>query len=412
MTSTALLFAVFIYAQGKNGVTQTAQAESTPVVAVSTAVADSGAATVESKTVKTEIQSPGVVTEYKEDGTKVVTINLSEIDENKLPEKYEAKVVLEAPIYSDSFINDNKERLKNSIYFVSAVDAAIKIDFDVSVDSDGNIYIYDPYMERIQKFSAEGKHSWNIQIKNETESYYDEKLDHWVPKSLKTIFFVDKGKIYVRDTIKNRIECIDETGKVIEIINVPKEIERKNTRVIKKWMTEERVIAGQKKVKPDTKSIEDGNVLLERGDIKYDALNSNNVISLNEKNKIVVLNNTLNLLLKSKEKIFSIYLISQNEDFLYLSITGNGFYNGIFKISDNGRLLTRIRDGKYWFSEEWAGGCQISAGGINGVVRGGIDSNTFVDSRGGIYLSQLLCCENEECVSRIRIIKLTPNEGR
>jgi len=105
-------------------------------------------------------------------------------------------------------------------------------------------------------------------------------------------------------------------------------------------------------------------------------------------------------------------LISQNEDFLYLSITGNGFYNGIFKISDNGRLLTRIRDGKYWFSEEWAGGCQISAGGINGVVRGGIDSNTFVDSRGGIYLSQLLCCENEECVSRIRIIKLTPNEGR
>jgi len=40
---------------------------------------------------------PGVTTQIKEDGTKVVTINLSEIDESKLPEKYEAEVILEAP---------------------------------------------------------------------------------------------------------------------------------------------------------------------------------------------------------------------------------------------------------------------------------------------------------------------------
>ena len=101
---TGIITTGLLFAQGKNGVTQTAQAESTPAVAVSTAAADSGAATVESKTIKTEVQSPGVVTEYKEDGTKVVTINLSEVDENKLPEKYEAKVILEAPIlpaYSD-----------------------------------------------------------------------------------------------------------------------------------------------------------------------------------------------------------------------------------------------------------------------------------------------------------------------
>ena len=50
--------------------------------------------TKEAKTIKVEEQAPGVITEYKEDGTKVVTINLSEVDENKLPEKYEAEVIL------------------------------------------------------------------------------------------------------------------------------------------------------------------------------------------------------------------------------------------------------------------------------------------------------------------------------
>jgi hypothetical protein len=38
--------------------------------------------------IRTEQQVPGVLTEFHVDGTKVVTLNLSEIDENKLPEKY------------------------------------------------------------------------------------------------------------------------------------------------------------------------------------------------------------------------------------------------------------------------------------------------------------------------------------
>ncbi len=41
---------------------------------------------------------PGVTEEIGSDGVKTVTINLSEIDENKLPEKYVPEVILEAPI--------------------------------------------------------------------------------------------------------------------------------------------------------------------------------------------------------------------------------------------------------------------------------------------------------------------------
>lgn len=62
------------------------------------------------QTIKTEQQAPGVVVEYKEDGTKVVTINLSEVDENKLPEKYDAKVILEAP---GMRLNISRQTVKN-----------------------------------------------------------------------------------------------------------------------------------------------------------------------------------------------------------------------------------------------------------------------------------------------------------
>ena len=78
--------------------------------------------TKEAKTIKVEEQAPGVITEYKEDGTKVITINLSEVDENKLPEKYEAEVILEAPIYQITsgnrelyYKNECLENLKETV---------------------------------------------------------------------------------------------------------------------------------------------------------------------------------------------------------------------------------------------------------------------------------------------------------
>jgi hypothetical protein len=200
--------------------------------------------TKEAKTIKVEEQTPGVITEYKEDGTKVVTINLSEVDENKLPEKYEAEVILEAPIYTDDYIYENKEKLKGQVYFMEAVDAAERINFDVSIDEIGNIYIYDPYMSRIQKFNNKGKHIKNIPIKEVSEGYYDKKIGRLVHKSLKTNIAVGKEKIYVRDIAKNRIEAIDESGNVVETIDIPEKIDGKDTREMKMWADEEGVGVG------------------------------------------------------------------------------------------------------------------------------------------------------------------------
>ncbi len=430
---TGIITTGLLFAQGKNGVTQTAQAESTPAVAVSTAAADSGAATVESKTIKTEVQSPGVVTEYKEDGTKVVTINLSEVDENKLPEKYEAKIILEAPVYSAPSGNgelmydgkvivkeDNKGIMRlggksfspDGTFLMSSTTDGYPGEFDVKVDESGNIYILDMLNSRIQKFNSNGKHIKNIILNNVYTSRYDKIRGQTLLDNSKDEIAVLKGDVYVRDSVKNKIEKLDESGKVLETINIPEVIDGESTRGMKEWADKEGVIATRNKAKIEKRSIRVSGILLKRGDIKYDSLNSNNVISLNEKNKIVVLNNALNLLLKSNEKIFGIYLISQNEKFLYFSITGNGFYNGIFKFNSEGNLVSRIQDWKCWFSKEWSGACEIPSGGIRGLANGGILSNTLMDNRNNIYLFQLVCCENDNCLSKIRIIKISTVKGK
>ena len=123
----------------------------------------------EGKVVKREQQAPGVVTEYMEDGTKVVTINLSEIDEDSLPEKYVAEVILEAPIYRYDYIIENKDNLKDVVYFAKKIDIVMPQSLDVKIDGKGDMYIFDPYMDRVQKFDNKGRHIRDIPVKNKRE---------------------------------------------------------------------------------------------------------------------------------------------------------------------------------------------------------------------------------------------------
>lgn len=48
---------------------------------------------------------PGVREEVGAEGEKIITINLAEIDESKLPEKCEAEVILEAPIVTSAMVD-------------------------------------------------------------------------------------------------------------------------------------------------------------------------------------------------------------------------------------------------------------------------------------------------------------------
>lgn len=354
-----------------------------------TNTAEVGGDTKEAKTIRVEEQVPGVITEYKEDGTKVVTINLSEVDEDKLPEKYEAEVILEAPIYTDDYIYKNKEKLKGQIYFMEAVDAAERIDFDVSIDEMGNIYIYDPYMSRIQKFNNKGRHIRNIPIREVSEGYYDKRTERLVHKTLKTKIAVGKGKIYIRDTAKNRIEAIDESGNVIETIEIPETIDGKSTREMRMWADEEGVGVGEKEFKKENGKVKIKNRKMQKIEIKE--------IS-KQKRQINIGNMLINFISEVGFIQSQLKNIDKNNNMYFINSTGNQKTSGIYKITDEGLLLTKIAIWPYYTLEKWKNGCK----NFFSIAKESIQ----FDKNRNIYILQGICCYEKYCVGKIRIIKL------
>ena len=346
---------------------------------------------------------PGVTTEIKEDGTKVVTINLSEIDESKLPEQYEAEVILEAPmmmgeqlppvkkngqkVYYEAYKGQNASRTKNRNYkiigknitesgiFLTMPEGGVAGNFDTKIDSEGNIYILDMYNRRIQKFNNKGTHVGNILLSN----VYEEQGEfgkNWREKiHFKNKIAAGGGKVYVMDTAQGVIEELNEEGKVIERIKVPKEASGK-------WWADE-------------KGMGIGDVVLkgERGEGRIQV--TNNVIKLKK----------INTDIKLKTSIISIYSIGKDEKRnIYFDISaGEKKERGILKLSESGRIKTFISDSPYWWSDKWKSGCKKIQPFFNGDY---IDSTLF-SRAGAVYLIQSLCCaEDEDCVSKIRIIAL------
>jgi len=371
--------------------------------------------TKEAKTIKVEEQAPGVITEYKEDGTKVVTINLSEVDENKLPEKYEAEVILEAPIIGGyvkgveelvdkdgNIETKGKDYSPSGTFLLGSSTDGLPSGFDVKIDDKGNIYISDLINSRIQKFDSKGKHIKNIRIKNAIKSKWNKVKGWWDEEHNKNEFAISQNKIYIRDTAKNRIETYDESGNVVETIDIPEKIDGKDTREMKMWADEEGVGVGEKVFKK-----ENGiwGIKEKRGKEKI----SKKLIEIKypktKKERLSI--NNVNLQIQATDEILSItqMYIDKYEN-SYFSINSKpGKHDGFFKISKDGRLLSKIRTWIYWLSEEWKNGCD-SVGWIYGT------KNLFVDGTGNIYLVQSICCKNDKCISKIRIIKLTPNKGK
>lgn len=203
--------------------------------------AEVGVETKNLKTIKTEEQLRGVIVEYKEDGTKEVTINLLEVETNKLPEKYKAELILEAPMYQitsgnkelyykkellgkferNSTFKLNKRNItKSGTFLIGGVDNYPE-GLDVKIEDNGNIFILDLYNGRIQKFNSKGKHIKNIPIKD----YFEFRgANDGYPVVVKDEIEIGREKIYVRDRVNNRIEVMNDNGTVLEIIDIPEKI--------------------------------------------------------------------------------------------------------------------------------------------------------------------------------------------
>lgn len=363
--------------------------------------AEVGVETKNLKTIKTEEQLRGVIVEYKEDGTKEVTINLLEVETNKLPEKYKAELILEAPMYQitsgnkelyykkellgkferNSTFKLNKRNItKSGTFLIGGVDNYPE-GLDVKIEDNGNIFILDLYNGRIQKFNSKGKHIKNIPIKD----YFEFRgANDGYPVVVKDEIEIGREKIYVRDRVNNRIEVMNDNGTVLEIIDIPEKIGYKDTRDMKMWADEEGV------------GIRDATtILLLKKDKIYDAGKKkiNDFVFLKQK-KIIKKN--YRILFKGKEEIYTLIHL-RNDNF------NNGIYYisaekgiKILKISENGQLLALLNEENYWRK----GDC---------IFRPLIENrqnSRKIDKFGNIYLLQISSCNKAFCVGKIRIVRI------
>ncbi|PKL90555.1 MAG: hypothetical protein CVV21_12195 [Candidatus Goldiibacteriota bacterium HGW-Goldbacteria-1] len=391
-----VISAGLLYAQGKNGVTETAQpsADTTTVPVVTTAATVS-VDTKESKTIKTEIQSPGVVTEYKEDGIKVVTINLSEVDENKLPEKYEAKVILEAPIYvMPETIEEQKKFKSEEVYFLQLNEYPQA--FDVKIDAKGNIYVLDTYAEKIHKFNDKGVRVKQIPIKDTIKTHFVKEGDGIGFDKFKNEIAINSG-LYIRDTASSIIESIDENGKVLETIDVPKEINGKSTRKMKMWADEEGVrigesksIRGEWKSDKKIKSNKTEEVVIKQIDVKGFKIEKGVI-------KMIIVQN-------SPSAISSKFIgTDANNNIFIWFYAGLGKETAIVKIDAEGKLLFANPYWKYMFGKEWFDEC----GNAPQPLLLNWEQSLLLDENGNLYIFQLICCtKKQDCDQKIRVIRL------
>jgi len=367
------------------------------------------------QTVKTEQQAPGVMVEHREDGTKVVTINLSEVDEESLPEKYEAKVILEAPVYQlvsgnrelyfnnellgkferDSTFKLNRTNITRSGTFIKGGVDNYPDGIDVKIDGAGNIYILDMYNGRIQKFNSEGKHIRDIPIKDNFEFGGTEGGR---AVRAKEEISVGSDRVYVRDTKKNKIEALDESGKVLETIDVPEEIGGKKTREMRMWADEEGVGVGEVRIR--RKGEEGGKT--EHGKIK-----ENRRIEIREinKQKRQIIFGNININVISKRVFLRLdqsNLDGKNNTYFSIS-TGEREGTAVYKLSADGTLIAKIPTWPYHTLEKWKAGCE----NFFKVA----ETARWYDRRGNIYVLHGICCRDNACNGKIRVIKLTSTTG-
>jgi hypothetical protein len=278
--------------------------------------ADGNTTAGEAKTARTEQQVPGVTTEFKDDGTKVVTINLSEIDESKLPEKYVPAVILEVPIIASSKADPNTRTTPPGT--LQASEAGWMCDYDLKINKD-KIYILDQCNSRILKFDLKGKFERTIPVKNaytkkENSKIYDDKNE----------IQVVGDKIYVRNINKNKIETLDETGNVMETTDIPEKIGGRSTAEMKMFADEKGVLIGKTRIK--TKEIintSDGAII--ENDI--------NLVQINAKQFDIQSNGKKTTLIQNSPSAVGIRLlfVDKDKNSYYESLGMNGVDRGIIQ---------------------------------------------------------------------------------
>lgn len=289
-------------------------------------------------------------------------------------------------------------------------------DVDVKVGQDGSIYIFDPYMNRVRKFDTDGKHLKDIPVNNKRKvkrlpgGYYE-------AESMTDEIEVGGDRVYLRDTAKNSIEALDESGKVLETIEVPEAIEGKKTREMKMWADEEGVGIG----KPSMNlRFSDGERIRKKGEEKWGEV-SLKAWHTNTKyySMPVAVNDKLNwrlnddiefLLRTNKGTIISVNELMRNKNDIVLSAgVFYGLEGDVLKIKNsiisitNGKVSCFLADfNQYWRDSVWVDECRKNPLTWSGNTY----ENLKAARNGNVYLLQKTCCKEKDCIYKIRFIIL------
>jgi hypothetical protein len=320
----------------------------------------------------------------------------------KYEELYDGKIATFGKYGTKEVVGEN---ITPNGVFLDMPEGGIEGNYDTSIDEEGNIYILDIYNGRIQEFDKNGKHSRNIPIKNVYKksikkvneqiagNEYREK-EEWVVEDLKNEIAATNGKIYVRNGMKNNIEQIDENGNVKETTNIPDKIDGKNTREMRMWADEGGVGLGKNGGFLNNGKVDNGQT-----QVVVKQINNKSIEVKIGKNKLVICQNSA-----TASEIEKLYIDEKGDVYLYM-FASKGTENGIAKVSENGRLMAVIKEGKYLFGNDGKDAC----GNKPTPLLLNWEQSMKFDPNGNLYFLESVCCGKEsqtKCFNKIKIIKL------
>ncbi len=279
------------------------------------------------------------------------------VDPATLPEQYEAEVLIEGKFTDDG---------KPGTFHPGDVNQVVE--FDVSVDREGNVYILDPLNDRIQVFNSKGEYSRSIPIKDgwvggEWRREEGKVKAVYYPGKKKTqIAIDDEGYIYLLDSGAGELLKLDLQGREVnrskvdgKIINL--KIHRKTKKKV--YIVEENA---------------SGNIRVKVGEGKFR-------IKGRRKTGFPV---------PSEDEYGNVYV--------RMSVEGDDgiVRSGMFKISKKHRILAIVDTHTYWSGEK-----NKNCGPLMATAY----ESELVDSAGNIYF-----CQN--CGQKLRVIRLQKKSSK
>ncbi len=337
-----------------------------------------------------------------------VNLNLSEIDDTKLPVQYDYKVIMDAPFvgkdagyrihYKGKTIMGSDDKNNDDIYEYTSNNrtppGTFLIYSAVAVEITNKfIYILDQGNARIQKFDLNGNFLKQIFISNPYKLKKNKVTDNMKPMINKgSLHVAENGSIYLYDSVNRTVEVLNDAGLVSRVVDLKIENDE-----LAKQMKKGFVDLGYSRTISKTAFQKEENNGLAKHTASINAYGKNknnyrvNIESIKDIFEFVQCQTLNNSALYDKNGNIYVYIYTGNDKDL----------SGIFVVNNDGRLISKIKTELFRKGKDWVGPC--------GIFPEEYNENGTIDDNGTIFLVQSVCWKplSEDCMAKLRIIKLS-----